>query len=288
MMQTHQLIQKLNDNDIMAYSLSTRLLYIPTNTPSQTINQVFNLLRSTPATISKGIVRVKNIEIHTTPVQFVPTSVNTSGIGGSNLGVNNRLAFALLLKHVMSRTMPQLDVRFNEKMVIKKVIDIKFKGHGVFDFVIMTTSKRIPIAIHTVGGTYRHAINDPKYVASAFIQLESAVDTMSYTRNGLLELAQPIVWRADNESIRELMFTDIRHGFGVINNYIPTNYQYNGITHTLDITSEYVYKKPTDLKSENTPYYIIRNSKSGSVGELNGIQLDLIPKRTIPVRANRL
>ncbi len=229
--------------------------------------------------------KVGNVNIELTHVTYQPKIPPKTP---DNPSVNNRLAFAVMIKDVIANTPNPLTIHFNKKYKIKNVTSIVVKGKGVFDLSLITTTSRIPIAVHTTNGSWREHINVPKYGMIAYSQLDFVTEhekiSIEIDAQQRVNLSEPIAWQADTESVRELMLDDITNGFGLINNYNPVHYKYDGTKHILYIESRIMYKKSADLNAQNTPYYLIRNASDGQIGDIKGIQLDLVPKHILPSR----
>lgn len=288
-----QILTKLVKNGIRCYPLDNTSFYAPTKTPTKTLQTIVGLFMVDGGKYERkskysvhGAARVGNFHIVVTPERFVPDK--PTNIPSGNDSVKNRLALSLMINNTLNNTAKPLKIIFDggKKVTVENVTSIRFSGKGVADFTLFQGTKPIPMAVHLPSGEYRHNL-DGRYLDLAYDALEKATtdEVIDAEMSGdVMTLNAAIVFPADNRSIRELMFQDINGGFGVVGQFKPTDFHYDGRKHTLTIKCARAYVTAVDLKSSDKPYFAIVNSKGGKIGELKGLQLNLVPQNGLPRR----
>ena len=266
-------------------------VYVPTSDRIKTLRQIYGIFLDSGANAVKkspysatGAVQVGHFNILVTRDKYTPKS---QGASDGNKSIQNRLEFGLLVRDVIASTLNPLTIVFDggKKVTIKGITDAKFLGLGVSDFALIQGTKKTPISINMLKGNYRHEIQG-RYLELVYAALETAATEeildADVDNNNHMTLFSPLIFESDIRSTRELMFDDIRGGLGVINNFEPSQFNYNGKSNTLNIKVNRVYQTVSDLKSPDKPYFMITSGGTSQVGELKGLQLDLVPKFALP------
>ncbi len=288
-----QITTKLKQSQLQCYTLNNSTLYVPTDDRQRTLQAIYSMFLSDGAKAVKksklsavGAVEVGSITIVVTRMSYKPGKQSPTG---NNKGVNNRLAFGAMVLDIIANTLKPLTIVFDggKKIKLTNITGAQFKGKGVADFELIQGSKKIPMSVRTKDGTYRHKLDGSRYVDFAQAALEQVVESGDIDAEFVgddMVLNTPIVFEADQRSIRELMFMDINNGLGVVQDFKPEHYVYDGKTNTLTVKCHRVYQSPTDLKSTDKPYFVVLNSVGQNINELDGIGIDLVPKRALPKR----
>lgn len=288
-----QISTKLKSNKIQCYPLDNNTFYVPTKDRKTTLQQIYGMFmvdgakaqQKTPYSAT-GAVKLGSFNIVVTRARYTPAKA--TNLPSGNDSVKNRLSFGAMIHDVLANTLKPVNIVFDagKKITVKNVTGAKFEGKGVADFVLLQGTKRIPLAVHRIKGTYRHKLTG-RYLDFAHEALEKVTmdeDIDASMEGDRMNLHSPVVFLADNRSVRELMFQDLNNGMGVAGDFKPEDFQYDGKTNTLTIKCHRVYETSTDLKTDDKPYFVITNSLHGQIGELKGLQLDLVPKRSLPQR----
>lgn len=288
-----QITTKLAKNGIRCYPLDNTSFYIPTKDPKATLQLALGLFMADGAKYepksrysTQGCVRIGNFTIVTTPASYVPKQPRN--VPSGNESVTNRLMLSLMITDVLNTVAKPLTIIFDggKKVTVKNVTGLKFSGKGVSDFTLHQGTKQIPMAVNIPNGSYRHMLSG-RYLDLAYDALENATTNEiidADMKGDVMTLNAAIAFPADSRSVRELIFQDINGGFGVVGNFIPSDFKYDGRSHTLTIKCARAYVTSVDLKSRDKPYFAIVNSRTGSIGELKGLQLDLVPQSGLPKR----
>lgn len=288
-----QITSKLKKNGLQCYPLGNTSFYVPAKDPKQTLNTILGMFMVDGGKMVEkskhsayGVVKVGNYLITSTPLRYIPAQPRS--LPGENDSVKNRLAFSVMVAEVLHRTLKPLTIVFDggKKVTINNVTGIKFAGKGIADFTIFQGTKPIPLAVHRTRGNYRHGLTgrylDLAYDALEKVTTEELID--AEMQGDVMTLNAAIVFPADTRSVRELMFQDITGGLGIVGDFHPTDFVYDGKKNTLTIKCARAYESPVDLKSNDKPYFAIINSRTGQIGELKGLQVDLVPKNGLPGR----
>ncbi len=288
-----QIQTKLKKENLQCYPLSNTVMYVPTKDRQASLRKIYAMFVGDGAKAVKkskysavGAVELGQYTIVVTRMMFHPSKQSPTG---NNKGVKNRLAFGAMIQDVIANTLKPLTIVFSagKKVKLTNITGTKFEGKGVADFVLLQGTKKIPMSVRTTDGSYRHKIDGARYTNFAQAALEQVVesgDIDAEFEGDEMVINTPIVFEADQRSIRELMFNDINNGLGVVGNFKPEDYKYDGKTNTLTIKCSRVYESPTDLKSTDKPYFVVLNSTGVSINDLDGIGMDLVPKRALPKR----
>lgn len=287
-----QILRKLKSQGLQVSTLGNSAFYIPSKTPAKTLNQIlgmFTLDGGKPSQKSPysvlGEVRVGSYQIVTTIDKYRPKF--PGNITAPNKSVKNRLILGTMITDVLHHAIKPLTIIFTggKRVTIEGVTGVKFSGDGVSDFNLLKGNKKIPLAVVSEGGTYRHEITGP-YLENAYDALEKVTmdgDIDASMTGDTMTLNVPIVFEADTRSIRELLFQDIRGGLGVVGTFKSTDFSYDGKTNTLTIICNRTFVNPVDLKVGETPYFVIVNGR-GKISDVKGLQLDLVPRNSLPNR----
>jgi len=288
-----QILTKLKKNGIPCYPFGNTAFYVPAKQPQQIMQQIQGMFMVDGGKVdakskysSIGAIVVGNYSIVSTPDRYTPTPPRNLPSG--NDSVKNRLAFSLMVNDVLNNTIKPLDIVFDggKKITVKGVTSIRFNGKGVADFTLFQGTKPIPMSVHRASGNYRHELSG-RYLDLAYDALERATmdEVIDAEMNGdTMTLNAAIAFQADNRSIRELMFQDINGGLGIVGNFQPSDFKYDGRSHELNVNCARAYQSAVDLKSSDKPYFVITNSPTGKIGEIKGLQVELVPQNGLPKR----
>lgn len=288
-----QITSKLKASKIQCYALDNNTFYVPTKDRKTTLQQIYGMFMVDGAKpvqkslySATGAVKLGSFNIVVTRDRYTPAK--PSNLPSGNDSVKNRLSFGAMVHDVLANTLKPLTVVFDggKKITVKNVTGAKFEGKGIADFVLMQGNKPIPLAVHRVKGSYRHRLTG-RHLEFAYDALEKVTmdgDIDASMEGDRMTLNAPVVFDVDSRSVRELMFQDLNNGVGIVGDFKPGDFNYDGKSNTLTIKCHRVYQTATDLKSEDKPFYVIVNSLHGQIGELKGLQVDLVPKRSLPQR----
>lgn len=286
-----QIVSKLKSRGLVCYPLDNSNFYIPAKDPKTALQQVYGILvtyGAKPLVKSKnstiGAVEIGSYKIFTTPFKYRPKK--PSNLPSSIKSVKNRMAFSLMLKDTIVGTIRPLTIVFDggKKVKFTNVEDTRFLGDGIADFVLQSGTRLHKTTILTPDGSYRENITG-KYLERAYEALEKVTmdGVIDAEMNGdRMTLNSLIAFPADSQSIRELIFQDLNNGIGVVGDFKESDFNYDGKTNTLSVKCQRVFASATDLKTEDKPYFVIVNNDKGQIGELKGLQLDLVPQRSLP------
>ena len=218
-------------------------------------------------------------------IQFVtPTGLGSS----NNPSVLNRLSFAHLIHQTVVKTTKPFNIIFagNKRVELKGVTNIKFLGEGIADLRIMQGNNPVRVTVNRLDGVYHTMVEDRMTLDIAHDALVNAAESglLSATVDGndKMELYQPVAFKAPRGAIRKLIMDHIRGGFGVVGQFGKESVTFDGNSNTLVFKCDRVFKTVTDLKPDDEPYLIITNSPGQKLFDINGLTVDLIPKRELP------
>lgn len=218
-------------------------------------------------------------------IQFMtPTGLGSS----NNPSVTNRLSFAHMIHHVITKTTKPFNIIFsgNKRVELKGVTNIKYLGDGIADLRIMQGSTPVRVTVNLMEGVYHTMVEDRLALDVAHDALVSAAESgilnASIDDSDRMELYQPVALKAPRGVIRKLIMDHIRGGFGIVGRFGKESVTFDGNTNTLTIKCDRVFKSVTDLKPDDEPYLIITNSPNRKLFDINGLTVDLIPKRVLP------
>ena len=293
MLSKSQILSKLKSNRLPAMALDNNTFYVPTTDRKTTLQQIYGMfmvdgakaIKKTPYSAT-GAVKLGSFNIVVTRDRYQPAKA--TNLPSGNESVKNRLSFGAMVHDVLANTLKPLTIVFDggKKIKVTNVTGAKFAGKGIADFALMQGTKAIPLSVHRINGSYRHQLTG-RFLDFAHEALEKVTmdeDIDASMEGDRMTLHAPVVFPADSRSIRELMFQDLNNGMGIVGNFKPEDFKYDGKTNTLTIKCHRVFETPTDLKSEDKPYFVVVNSLNGQIGELKGLQLDLVSKRALPKR----
>ena len=287
-----QIISKLKSNRMTCYQLDNKTLYIPSSDLVSTLSRTFGLFMIDGARHDKrspysvmGAIKVGGFSIVATFEKYAPSKVGTLG-SYPNESVKNRLTFGSLIQNVLMSTIKPITVVLDagKKITVPNVTNAKFSGEGIADFNLMQGNKKFPIAVYKPDGIYRTNITDKNLgIAEEILEAAAIAGNLDASMDGdRMTLNSPVATEASISATRELLFNDIRGGAGVVGDFKPLDFKYDGKSNTLTIKCHRVFAVSSDLKSDDKPFLVVTNSRNGSIGELDGIQLELTPKRNLP------
>lgn len=232
-----------------------------------------------------GSVVVGHNHIVATPITYRPS---IKPISERNESVKLRMEVMQYIKDTIASTLRPLTIVFDGKkrITIKGVIGVKSSSTGITDMrLVLVGNREIPVAIHREIGVYRHKIQARNVHDRAYAALEKAAEdgmldaTMEDDR---MTLHHAVVMKAPTPAINGLIFSDIKGGFGIVGDLTDNDFRYRGKDNTLTVKCYRVFKSSSDLVGGSTPYLLINNSSDQNLGELKGLQVDLVPRRGLP------
>lgn len=281
-------------NVLRGYNVSqvnSKELTIILKQPTKHIMEIIALLNSkgfesTPKNIkNKYSIHHKNIKISILPQTISFKTPNS--IRGENDSVTNRLHFAHYIFQ-LSKHINQFNIDFvgNKKINIKNCQGVKFLGKSIADLRLITDKKSIPLTVNNIDGIYYSNVQQEYTKNLAFDGLELAIQNQFINATiddyNNIKLESHLAIKADTQIVRQLISKHIRNGFGIIGDFTVNSFNYVSRNNTLTVKCNRVIKTSSDFSSEDEVYIILSNDKNSSLFELNGLRIDLVPKRNLP------
>ena len=261
---------------------------IVSTSPNQTIDALIDKLGSS-ARVNGNKITSSGKRLCVVPPQYFP---NIPGGSDRRLNIDARVAIAQAITDCIKNTSESINVRFhaNKSMISKRVTTIKIDSIGMNDITLIG-SKLVPIAVQLYNGTYYHHIDDDRVINDALDALEYTISMNKFkgfvTESNKLMFDKPYAFILDPTIGRDLLFKPISSGALVIGDFNNRDFVYDGYKNLLSIRCTRIFQNYGELTGEYIPYVIV-GPGDFELGNLRGVQIDIVPKHMIGQNVSQL